>query len=77
VLQTPAPAALLLALGPDGLLMELGFSVGDPENGTQSVLSDVNRAVLASLKASGIEVTAPTREARRIGDPPFGAGQPV
>ncbi len=77
VLQTPAPAALLLALGPDGLLMELGYSIGDPENGTQSVQSDVNRAVLASLKANGVEVTAPTREARRIGESPLGAGQPV
>ncbi len=77
VLQTPAPTAMLLSLGPDGLLIELGYSIGDPENGVQAVQSDVNRAVWASLKAHDVAVTAPTREARRIADAPFAADQSV
>ena len=71
------PTAMLLSLGPDGLLIELGYSIGDPENGVQAVQSDVNRAVWASLKAHGVAVTAPTREARRIADAPFAADQSV
>ena len=44
------PSALLIKFGPDGLELEVGFWITDPENGRLVVLSDVNRAIWRTCK---------------------------
>ncbi|PFH08263.1 mechanosensitive ion channel-like protein [Collimonas sp. PA-H2] len=56
------PQALLLKIGPDGLELELGFWITDPENGRLNVLSDVNRAIWRVLQAHQIKVAHVKRE---------------
>ena len=60
------PSALLIRFGPDGLELEIGFWITDPENGRLNVLSDVNRAVWRTLKAHQIRIARPKRELRLI-----------
>jgi len=64
VLGTPAPAAHVLGVGDSGIELELGFWIGDPENGTQNVRSEVLARALAELDARGIEIPFPKRDVR-------------
>lgn len=66
VSQDPVPTVFLMNLGADGLDMEIGFWINDPENGRANVLSDVNRAILRALQAGGINIPYPQREIRLI-----------
>jgi small-conductance mechanosensitive channel len=61
VLTDPAPAAALSAFGADGLEFTLGYWIADPENGILGLKSDINKAILASLQAHGIEIPYPQR----------------
>ncbi len=65
--QDPQPTALLLNLGADGLELEVGFWLSDPENGRDNVLSDVNRSILRALQANKINIPFPQREIRLVG----------
>jgi small-conductance mechanosensitive channel len=56
VLSDPAPAAHLVAFGPDGLELGIYFWIGDPENGMANVRSAVNLAILGLFTASGVEI---------------------
>lgn len=58
------PQALLLKIGEDGLQLEIGFWITDPENGRLNVLSDVNRAIWRVFKTHGIQVAHPKRDIR-------------
>lgn len=58
------PQALLLKIGEDGLQLEIGFWITDPENGRLNVLSDVNRAIWRVFKTEGIQVAHPKRDIR-------------
>jgi len=58
------PQALLLKIGEDGLQLEIGFWITDPENGRLNVLSDVNRAIWRVFKTQGIQVAHPKRDIR-------------
>ncbi|HTN64862.1 MAG TPA: mechanosensitive ion channel domain-containing protein, partial [Burkholderiaceae bacterium] len=66
VSQLTPPSALLIKFGPDGLELEIGFWITDPENGRLNVLSDVNRAVWRTLKAHQIRIAHPKRDLRFI-----------
>lgn len=66
VLREPAPTVLLMNLGADGLDLEIGFWIGDPENGRANVLSDVNIAILRALNTHHINIPYPQREVRLI-----------
>jgi small-conductance mechanosensitive channel len=68
VLRDPAPQALLLRFGADGLELEVGFWIADPENGRTNVLSEVNRAIWKVLQEHRIEVPFAQREVRIIDD---------
>ncbi len=72
VLAEPAPAAFLLAFGADGLELELAYSIADAETGRQQVISEINRSILATLMADGIEIPYPQRQVRVLNPP--GAG---
>lgn len=61
VLRDPAPSAALSAFGADGLEFTVGFWIADPENGTLGLRSDINRAILAALRAHRIEIPFPQR----------------
>jgi small-conductance mechanosensitive channel len=61
VVAEPAPNALVLGFGADGIDLQLSFFIPDPENGTGGVRSDVARAVWARFKADGIAVPYPQR----------------
>ncbi len=62
VLKTPEPAALLLKFGADGLELEIGFWIADPENGRIGVVSDVNLAIWRVLQEKNIKVPYAQRE---------------
>lgn len=66
VLGEPAPAVLLKAFGADGLEMELGFWICDPEMGSMNVRSDISFAVWRAFRAAGVEVPFPQREVRLL-----------
>lgn len=61
VLRDPAPAAALSAFGADGLEFTLGYWIADPENGQLNLRSLINRQVLASFRAHGIDIPYPQR----------------
>jgi small-conductance mechanosensitive channel len=63
------PDVFLRTLGADGLEMEIGFWIEDPENGRVNVLSDVNRELLKTLKENAVNIPYPQREIRLIGKP--------
>jgi len=70
------PSATLLNFGADGLDLQVGFWINDPENGRGGVTSDVNRAIWRALKEHGISVPFPQREMRILGAlPPALAGE--
>jgi small-conductance mechanosensitive channel len=64
------PSATLLSFGADGLDLQVGFWIDDPENGRGGVTSDVNRAIWRALKEHNISVPFPQREMRIIGAVP-------
>jgi small-conductance mechanosensitive channel len=66
VSKTPAPQAMLINFGADGLELEIGFWIVDPDNGRTNVLSDVNRAIWRMLQAHQINLPYPQREIRLI-----------
>lgn len=66
VSKTPAPQALLLNFGADGLELEVSFWIADPESGRSNVLSDANRAIWKMLQAQQIKLPFPQREIRIV-----------
>ena len=61
VLQDPAPSAALSAFGADGLEFTVIYWIDDPEKGQLNLKSDINRAILKTLQARGIEIPYPQR----------------
>lgn len=70
VLRDPPPNALVVAMGDNGIDLELGFWIEDPENGRQNVCSDISVAILSEFRARGIEIPFPQREVRVLGAGP-------
>jgi small-conductance mechanosensitive channel len=66
VIDKPAPAVTLTGFGSDGLDLEVGFWISDPENGQGNVKSDVNLAILRTLNAAGVEIPYPQRVMRGL-----------
>ncbi len=64
VIDSPAPAATLTGFGSDGLDLEVGFWIDDPENGQGNVRSDVNLAILRTLNEAGVAIAYPQRVVR-------------
>jgi small-conductance mechanosensitive channel len=70
VLADPAPTAALSAFGADGLEFTLSYWIADPENGILGLKSDINRAILSSFRAHGVEIPYPQRVVRMNPPPP-------
>ena len=66
----PPPQAVLLKFGVDGLELEVGFWINDPENGRANVVSDANRVIWRALKGSKIQVPFAQREVRIVSASP-------
>ncbi|PUE49224.1 mechanosensitive ion channel protein [Limnohabitans sp. 2KL-1] len=61
VLADPAPLVALSAFGADGLEFTVNYWFEDPASGQLNLKSDVNRAILKTLRAHGIEIPFPQR----------------
>ncbi|MNT25487.1 hypothetical protein D3C72_1610060 [compost metagenome] len=59
-----------MRFGADGLDVQIGFWIADPENGTGGVKSNVNRAIWRTLQEHKVTVPFPQRELRIVGTPP-------
>ena len=66
-LADPPPKAFVMAFADSGINLELGFWVGDPEEGVQQLRSDINLAIWRTFQAGGIEIPYPQREVRLLG----------
>jgi small-conductance mechanosensitive channel len=66
VLREPAPSAQVANLGDNGIELELGFWIDDPEKGSLNVRSELNVAILKEFRAQGIEIPFPRREVRLL-----------
>jgi small-conductance mechanosensitive channel len=67
VLADPKPGALLLGFGADGLDLEVGFWIDDPEQGRLGAQSAVALAIFERFKEAGIVIPYPQREVRLTG----------
>ena len=61
VLRDPQPGIFLSAFGADGLEFTVGYWLRDVQNGQLGLRSDINRAILAALRANNIEIPFPQR----------------
>jgi small-conductance mechanosensitive channel len=71
VVKDKPPSASLINFGADGLDLQVGWWIADPENGRGGVTSDVNRAIWKALQEHKISVPFPQREMRIIGPVPL------
>ncbi|KQV80151.1 mechanosensitive ion channel protein [Massilia sp. Root351] len=71
VVKDKPPSATLVNFGADGLDLQVGWWIADPENGRGGVTSDVNRAIWKALQEHKISVPFPQREMRIIGPVPL------
>ena len=60
----PAPNALLLGFGDNGINLRVGFWVNDPENGFGTLFSDILLTLWQRFNEEGIELPFPQREVR-------------
>ncbi len=66
VLAEPEPRAFLVRFADSGVDLELGFWIGDPEEGTLGVRSDLNLEIWRAFKANRIEIPFPQRDVRLV-----------
>ena len=65
-IKDPAPGAVVVGFGADGIDLEVGVWIADPERGKGDVQSDVAQGILQRFRAAGIEIPYPQREVRVI-----------
>lgn len=70
VLQEPGPTAFITGLGADGVDLQIGFWIRDPEAGSLPIRSEIARTVLKRFHDEGIEIPSPQREVRITAVPP-------
>lgn len=68
VLQTSPPGAFVTGFADSGIDLEVGFWVGDPENGFTSLKSNILMAIWRSFSEYQIEIPFPQRELRILND---------
>ncbi len=61
VLADPAPLVALSAFGADGLEFTVNYWFEDPASGQLNLKSDINQAILKTLRDNGIEIPYPQR----------------
>ena len=73
VLAEPGPKVFLAQFAESAINLELGFWIGDPEEGRGNVLSDVNFAIVDAFRRHGVQIPFPQRDVRIVNPP---AAQP-
>jgi len=73
VLAEPGPKVFLAQFADSAINLELGFWIGDPEEGRGNVLSDVNFAIVDAFRRHGVQIPFPQRDVRIVNPP---AAQP-
>lgn len=68
VLQQPAPLVMLKQFAPDGIDLEVGFSIADPAQGQGNVVSEVQKRILLAFRDAGLHVPFPQREIRIVNE---------
>jgi small-conductance mechanosensitive channel len=67
VLKDPPPMAAMASFGDNGINLELGLWIADPQEGTLGIRSEINREILRRFREEGIEIPFPQRDVRLIG----------
>lgn len=67
-LADPPPKAFVLRFADSGIDLELGVWIGDPENGTLSIRSELYLEIWRAFQSAGIEIPFPQREVRILPD---------
>lgn len=71
VLADPEPRVYLKSFGDNGIDLELGLWIDDPEDGQLNLRSDINLEIWRKFQEAGIEIPYPQRDIRIVG-----GGQP-
>jgi small-conductance mechanosensitive channel len=66
VLADPPPGVGIARFAPDGFELELGFWIGDPENGSGGVVADVNKRIYELIRNSDIQLGHPAVDTRLL-----------
>jgi small-conductance mechanosensitive channel len=66
VLASPPPGVSLNKFDTGGFELELGFWIGDPENGRGGVVSEVNKKIYALVQSGDIKLAAPPLDPRQL-----------
>jgi small-conductance mechanosensitive channel len=75
VLKAPnGPTGFLVKFAENGIDLELGVWINDPENGQLNLRSALNQAIWRSFRAHGIEIPVPQRNVHVVGLPDGFAG---
>jgi small-conductance mechanosensitive channel len=69
VLANPAPSAWIAALGDNGIEVELGVWVADPDQGTAALRGTILKEALEAFRREGIQIPYPTRDIRVLQGP--------
>jgi small-conductance mechanosensitive channel len=66
VLEAPAPGVSLSRFAPEGYELDLGFWIGDPENGQGGVVSEINKKIYALVQSGDIKLGIPSLDTRLL-----------
>jgi small-conductance mechanosensitive channel len=66
VLEAPAPGISLSRFAPEGYELDLGFWIGDPENGQGGVVSDINKKIYALVQSGDVKLGIPALDTRLL-----------
>ena len=66
-LPSPEPRVTISAFADNGISLELGVWICDPELGSATLRSDIYYAIWREFRAKGIEIPHPQREVRLLG----------
>jgi small-conductance mechanosensitive channel len=69
LLERNPPVAQVASFDGNGINLELGFWISDPENGQGNVRSEIYRAILKAFAANGIRMPNPQRDIRIVNLP--------
>jgi small-conductance mechanosensitive channel len=67
VLHDPEPKTYLKSFGDNGIDLELGIWISDPEAGELGLRSEINLEIWRKFQEAGIEIPFPQREVRIVG----------
>lgn len=70
VLADPAPGCWISALGDNGIDVELGAWIADPDQGQATLRGAILKDILEAFRAGGIEIPFPHRDVRFVGPRP-------